>query len=87
MASVTYIDNLLDWSESISWVKLKLPELEHMLALSDYQAAFALILQLQTVFNNILLSTVQLSEKEKAREISRNLRSDASKFETLVNSI
>lgn len=87
MATITYIDNIGDWSESISWVKLKLPELEHLLALNDYQAAFVLTLQLQTVFNNILLSTVQLSEKEKAREIIRNLRSDALKFETLVNSI
>lgn len=73
MATITYIYNIKDWSESISLVKLKLPELEHMLALSDYKAAFALTLQLQTVFNNILLSTVQLSEKEKAREIIRNL--------------
>ena len=75
MAHITYIPSLTDWSECSSYIKLKMVELERLLALSSYAEAYKLAVELQVVFNMLIISIVQLAEKEKCREIVRELKS------------
>lgn len=75
MAHIIYIPSLTDCSECSFYIKLKMVELERLLALSSYAEAYKLAVELQVVFNMLIISIVQLAEKEKCREIVRELKS------------
>lgn len=75
MAHITYVPNYPDWSECLCSIKIAIPGLEHKLSLASYAEATEQIAELQIFVNWLALSVVQASEKEKYREIVRDLRS------------
>lgn len=75
MAHLTYVPNYPDWSECLCSLKSAIPEMERKLSLASYAEAVEQIAELQTFVNWLALSVVQASEKEKCREIVRELKS------------
>ena len=75
MAHITYVPNFPDWSECLCSIKNAIPEMEHKLSLASYAEATEQIAELQAFVNWLALSVVQASEKEKCREIVRDLKS------------
>lgn len=75
MAHITYVQDFSDWSECLCVIKGIIPGLERELSLSSYAEAVEQIAELQALVNWLALSVVQMSEKEKCREIVRELKS------------